>query len=1359
MSRTHYQIYKEQTFVLAKTLIVKHEEIASSMNEELYNRGYIVDSNPYNWRYYLNLSGEYHDADKDELYELYGTEYMMVKLPSDNGPIEVALTKDLLHGPNADKSLTNEYQIGSKFYNELVSRYPNFETLIIGILNPIDRKVSLSAANGEILFIAGRYKKISGDRRWFDTTWYSINEILIEPQEDNLVFELQKYIDNFLRHWNNPDYVVGNDLYAVTMLGILYCNIPIAILNIRLGNCKTVKAHTFHIREYLESHGQIGRYVDFMPIGSALWLYRNVNYLEANAGKQLTFNSIMDNMLTPNEIPMSAYSVRHELSNLSDDKLLPTGMLYKEILNFEVVGASDDDRTVRNILDDQVGLARDNHLDLDDKTDKIQDNIDWGGDDRINTKVLESEMLELGEPYPFTLDQFLFNVWGYSALRGYYTGTAYATNPLTGDRLSFNAKNAYVMAQYCMNKAIAGITLERIPTPTIYHIPKTNQPENLPVNPMFKLKPNIDRLMGWCVTNKTRRLKVLEVVGTSIPNFYAQDSEEFFRNVQDIYYERVRRYDTYCDVEDVEERGDLELVAKRLYWTGFKQSSIDMLYDDWFRTVGFDPDQFNNEDLLSIGLELIASATGISDKDTISKRWLQKSLLAIMKHFISYTVHVIEKFADGEVSYLEGQTLRYSNFTWNYIGPLPAKYSISLAYTVRADIKHAMRVDISNIFENTNVDIKTSVKATLDVGGFEYGQSTHKLNVGIYSLNGTISNLEMNTEKAEPVYIIVIDDVVNIIMLNNVHATIKDISWFLTIPQSNFGILTPNQYGRAIDSFMSLFKYEDGTHGAVVDGVYADITDTEQTNNNGIDTVGLSATGISGGLSDSEIDSFGFIDSLSISASNAHGVIDDMTDFYDRGVDDEEGLGISDISADIKDSNVLLTTVVDNSILSIGDMSLMLTDPQIDSVTTIADVSSSAIVNITGRSEDVTISITDDSIDAVMLYGINIDVSEDSIVIDYGIEVDSISISDITANMSDIDDVAITLDEESLVITGISGASRDERTTISVDEANSIGNIGITGSMLDVAESTGTSNSSMTIANISSTVTDGDVVIQNVSNSDIAIVTNVTMSSSDITEDVGIVDNSSINVVNINMSLVDHKVTSKVTDDSSIMVNAVSIELNDNDVMGNDTDDAGVTLGSISGNVRTPIEEVTVEENDSIGLYDNLIKINLNDIEVDLNFNDNHSAGIVDRNISASITDSVEKYSLPTDDSAIITDSSSVDVTISDTDESYVMLHDNHGAIIKLNLITGDIREGIITSGASDLSSALINNITMNSMDYSKQYLSIDSSNVLIQTDGMTANQLDTDYSGDHGDTTSVVVIKNIQINIKDESVDSNTQP
>lgn len=1359
MSRTHYQIYKEQTFVLAKTLIVKHEEIASSMNEELYNRGYIVDSNPYNWRYYLNLSGEYHDADKDELYELYGTEYMMVKLPSDNGPIEVALTKDLLHGSNADKSLTNEYQIGSKFYSELVSRYPNFETLIIGILNPIDREVSLSATNGEILFIAGRYKKISGDRRWFDTTWYSINEVLIEPQEDNLIFELQKYIDKFLRHWNNPDYVTGNDLYAVTMLGILYCNIPIAILNIRLGNCKTVKAHTFHIREYLESHGQIGRYVDFMPIGSALWLYRNASYLEANAGKQLTFNSIMDNMLTPNEIPMSAYSVRHELSNLSDDKLLPTGMLYKEVLNFEVVGASDDDRTVRDILDDQAGLARDNHLDVDDKTDKIQDTINWGGDDRINTKVLESEMLELGEPYPFTLDQFLFNVWGYTALRGYYTGTAYATNPLTGDRLSFNAKNAYIMAQYCMNKAIAGITLDRIPTPTLYHIPKTNQSENLPVNPMFQLKPNIDTLMGWCVANKTRRLKVLEVVGTSIPNFYAQDSEEFFRNVQDIYFERIRRYDTYCDVENVEERGDLELVAKRLYWTGFKQPSVDMTYDDWFRTVGFDPDQFNNEDLLSIGLELIASSTGTSDKDTISKRWLQKSLLAIMRHFISYTVHVIEKFADGEVSYLEGQTLRYSNFTWNYIGPLPAKYNISLNYTVRADVKHAMRIDISNIFENTNVDIKAKVNALLDVGGFEYGQSTHKLNVGIYSLNGTISNIEMNTEQAEPVYIVVIDNIVNVLMINRVSASIKDVSWFLVLPKSDFGLLTPNIHGSSVDTFMNLFGYDTGNHGTTIDGVYADITDSKSTNSNDIDSVGLRATGISGGLSDSTIEPFGFIDSTSVYVGKPQGAIDDNTDFYDRQVDDTTGLGLIDISADIKDSNLLVTDTIDNETLIINGMSLMLTDPQIDTVTTTADSLSATVVNMSGRSEDVLIDVMGGSDSALIISDISIDIPESELDINYGIENNSIVIGNITAAIVDYNDLDVLIDSEAIVIAEVGIKTRDEDIQVIDVDTDEITITDITASILDFAETTGTSDVGLVITNLTANVTDNDVSIPDVIDNDSTFISTVTMLSSDKPDDVIVADANVINVNDVNMSFVDDVVLTNATDNTSIVLSTIDVTIRDNDVDCVVTSSNTALIGSITGRSETLIETVNELDNDSIIIHNNYIEVNLNDIEVDLTFSNNHSVDIDSSNLSISVIDSEEYYSLPIDGSTIMPNSDGVEITITDPSESYVMLHDSHGAIIKLNLITGNIREGIITSGARDLSSALINNITMNTIDDNRQNASIDDSKIIMQTDDMTANQVDIDDSNSHGDTTSVVIIKNIKINIKDESDDSNSQP
>lgn len=743
MSRTQYEIYQKQVFVLAKTLIIKHDEIATSMNNELYWSGYfneVYNQDPRTWRYYLNMAGEYHQYDTAYLLNKYGTTHMMVQVATDDGFRDVPFVKELFNGENADISLANEFAIGSKLYNEMVNRYPEFESLIIGILNPIDIETAIKAENGEILYIDGFYKQIKGGERKFITKSTKRYNVYTEPQEHNLIDELQRYIYNYLLHWVNAEYIDGNDLYAIVSMGILYTQLPNVIMNIRLGNCKTPYVHSFHVKQYLESFGQLGRYVDFIPFESALWLYRNTIFLESNRGKHLTFNSILRNLWTPNAVPMSAYSIRHNLSNVGRDKLLPTGMLYKEVLNFSIPGISDDDRTVRDILEDQIPLARDNDKDLDLKEEKIQETIDWGGDDRIQTKVLESEMMEMGEPYPFDFDTMLFNLWGYTAYKGYYTGTIYVTHPISGDRIALTPLNAYILAIYCLNIAVANNKLTKIPKVEFHSIPRTNFLPDYPSNKIFEPKPDVEKAYGWCDNTRTRKQKVEEVLGKHNPKFKAANPQTFFRNSEEIFHERVRKYYSYCQTEDFIERGDLHLVAERCYWHEFEETLIDDDYSDWFRKVGVNLDNFQKEDHLKLATELIFAATGMVDDKSLRRRWLQKAMVAILKHFVSYTVHLIEKYADGKVSYLGNQTLRYCNFEWHHSGFGPFRYSIALDY--KAPIKPIQPVvlDIDNLIQdfyinaapNTHIFYNTNIET--NIGKMRKPVGTYILEFDMFNL-------------------------------------------------------------------------------------------------------------------------------------------------------------------------------------------------------------------------------------------------------------------------------------------------------------------------------------------------------------------------------------------------------------------------------------------------------------------------------------------------------------------------------------------------------------------------------------------------------------------------------------------------
>lgn len=1353
MSRTYYQIYKEQTFVLARTLIVKHEEVASSMNTELYYRGYVVDSNPYTWRYYLNLSGEYHKADKDELFEKYGTQYMMVKIPSELGSIEVPLTKDLLHGNNADKTMMNEYQIGSKFYEELVSRYPDFETLIIGIINPIDIDVALNADNGEILFIAGRYKRISGERKWFDTTWFSINEVLIEEQEDNLILELQRYINQFLRHWNNPEYINGNDLYVLTMLGILYANIPTTIFNIRLGNCKTRRAHTFHIRQHLESFGQIGRYVDFLPIGTALWLYMNVHYLEVNAGKQKTFDLIMDNMLTPNEIPMSAYTARHELSAMDPDNPLPNTMLYKEVLNFSILGASDDDRTVLDILEDEKDMARDNDKDLDEKREKMQSNMDWGGDDRLNTKVLESEMIDIGEPYPFTLSQMLFNMWGYTAAKGYYTGTAYATNPLTGDRLSFNTKSAYILAMYCLNKAVAGKELTRIPSIRLYGIPRTDQPDDYPTDSRFLKKPDIDKMMSWCVAGITRRLKVLEVRGTHIPSFKANDSEKFFDNVEEIYLERVRRYHTYCDVENLEERGDLELVAKRLYWDGFEESLLDMDYDQWFRTIGFDITRFTDNDLLGIGLELVASSTGVSEQDDVRKKWLQKSLLSILKHFVSYTVHVIEKYTDGVVAYLEGQTLRYSNFKWTYLHPLKTNYNIALDYQMKFYVQQYVHVEISNAFENTKVSVNTKSKAPFDLSSFDYVQKRHRINVGTYSLGTKLFNIEFNTEKKEPVYITVIDTSINTIILNPMAGAIDDDD-FIHVMDPQLSYVKPYDISAVLRDLDRRSQARDDIRtGLVIDGTFADITDQERNlNDDRLDNEGIVPHGLRGSSSDSAITDIGFIDSAVVKLNDITGNSEYGTP--PTSVDVDNGVTtIADLSAGLSDDSVAINNT-DSDVVRVNGMSIGFMDPQIPDVVSSPDIAHVGIATVMGTSQDVDINVIGISSNVMMLNNIDFNIEEDSHEFDLGTDNHVVGLTSITGAVSDITETSIPEDSATLIVNGISiGVIDDVTRHDTTIDANTIASDGIHASLVDEANATVIDSDTIATNAVTMNITDSTVNIADVSDSNSISIDNITAQFVDRDNEAVVIEHDIVDISSITMSHVDDNVSRNVAaDNNSVSIANLNITIRDDLNTRKRTDDDLITIAPITGNQSDVPIEYRSKDNESVTIAPQLIDINITDPEFNSNIVEGDNDSMMIARISGSVSSEVGNYNELDSDSIRV---GSLSLNISGSDDSIPPITTLDNTAVAPKGIRGNLVDYTFVQMPTDLSTVLSSGLQGYVKDYAVVIDRTNQSNVVqINPNNINIKVNDSDTMLD-GVDSATISISNITMNLNEESDDS----
>ena len=321
MSKAQYDIYRRKVLDLTRTLVVKSSASSDAINRELKALGHTVnDNDPESWKYYLHLAGEYHSTDTQ------------MTIRSLDTLEEIPFTKSSL---SHHLATTREYRTFRQYHRALVARYPDQEDLIRGILNPIDMDTAIGAEDGQILYF---------------------NPELVESNEENLIPKLEAWCKVFSRRWLVRAYAMVDDLYVPAHLATMYMLIPSVVMNIRLGNCHTNYAHSYHIREYLASHQKLDWAVDYMTKKQMLWLYREIRFIERNAGKQSTFKSLIRNILTERNLPLAEWNMRHYLQDMPGE-LSPRVEFSRETLNLDLSAAGVDTRNVLEMLQDRKSVV------------------------------------------------------------------------------------------------------------------------------------------------------------------------------------------------------------------------------------------------------------------------------------------------------------------------------------------------------------------------------------------------------------------------------------------------------------------------------------------------------------------------------------------------------------------------------------------------------------------------------------------------------------------------------------------------------------------------------------------------------------------------------------------------------------------------------------------------------------------------------------------------------------------------------------------------------------------------------------------------------------------------------------------
>ena len=664
MSQKLYSIYRKDTFALVRSLVVKFSELARATNIGVKERGFDVDANrPDTWKYYLNLAGEYHPADT------------MMRVRSLDTLEEIDFTRDNL---KLHLATAKAYRWGTDDYNQLIRLYPTQVDLIDGIILPVEFDTAYSAPDGKIL-------KYSKD--------------LIESQEDQLIFKIQDWIDMFIVRNHNAAYCLVDELYFPAFLGTLFMQLPLAVLNMRLANCKTEQAHSFHINEYLDANGGLGRYVPYLNQKQKFWLYRNIRYLLRNSGKQETFYKLVDHLLTERNIPLTSYGLRHDYKNLPND-IYPNVLLQKEPVNKEIAGVSIAEATVREVLDKEDDLAIRNK-DLKDAFEvEVNQTMRRDKYSELPTKILESEAIDMSDSDIRLLDNVLLMEWIYLASKNRYRAVVRIHNPVNGEGISLSVKDAFTLYWYCFWRA-RGITQEQTPWLTALDV------QRIPLPTMMELKRYQDPKLAN--DDKLRQLN-----GFFSPMGEYISTEAFYDACLQAHSDYIDSWRWVAAHEDLYQYTHLTQL-RRYHYQNVKCCPTDQPvdYDKWLTGIGLDVKSMVALDFETLATDLYQFATGSNLHRRITFADVQAAMLGLMEKLSSYSIQFLKTISFSNFVFVGYPMLRPGN----YQGHVSWKFRINppMADGIKNTTYRYETIEADNAYVDINVDIDEQIHSQLDV--------------------------------------------------------------------------------------------------------------------------------------------------------------------------------------------------------------------------------------------------------------------------------------------------------------------------------------------------------------------------------------------------------------------------------------------------------------------------------------------------------------------------------------------------------------------------------------------------------------------------------------------------------------------